>query len=82
MVWDFFERHQGMVRHGGLDGTIVGLDYVQMLTLGDAYDIPRRVLAELLPACEAGLLEALAAEAGAFRERQVKEAAQPAGERA
>lgn len=67
MVWAFFDRHQGAVRRGGLDGIVVGLDYVQMFALADAYGLEKRVLVELLPACEAGMLDALAEEAGAAR---------------
>lgn len=63
MVWAFFERHQNAVRRGGMDGTPIGLDYVQLFALADAYGLPKRVLVELLPACEAGLLASMAEEA-------------------
>ena len=82
-MWAFFEQNRNAVRHGGMDGTIVGLDYVQLFALGDAYGLPKRILAELLPACEAGMLAGLAEEAGTYRElqrkAQEKAAQQPVG---
>lgn len=59
MTWAFLEQNAGVVRRGGPDGTVIGLDYVQLLTLADALGLPRAPLAELLPACELGMLDAL-----------------------
>lgn len=53
----------GQVRRAGMDGQIAGLDMVAAFQMGDALGVERRIVAELLPYAEDGIVTALAKRA-------------------
>jgi hypothetical protein len=61
-AWDVLLACQGQLRLAPT-GHVVGIDMHAALKIGAARDCNREVLSELLPAAEAGLAEALCADA-------------------
>jgi hypothetical protein len=53
-------NHSGLLKRGGM-GEIAGYDWAAVLAVADAHGLPRPPLLELLPAFEAGMLAAIAA---------------------
>ncbi|MDD3183580.1 MAG: hypothetical protein PHD48_12385 [Alphaproteobacteria bacterium] len=56
-AWDVILRCSGQLRMGGLG--IAGLDMEAALKVGEALGYDLHALAELLPSCENGMMEAL-----------------------
>jgi hypothetical protein len=61
-VWDVLLASQGQVRLAP-SGHVIGIDMGAALEIGAARGSDLSVLSELLPSAEAGLVEALCAEA-------------------
>jgi hypothetical protein len=62
-AWDVVLACQGQIRLAP-SGQVIGIDMDAALKIGAARDCDLAVLSELLPAAEAGLVEAWSAEKG------------------
>ena len=62
-AWDVLLACQGQLRLAP-SGHVIGIDMDAALRIGTARGFDLKVLSELLPAAEAGLLEALGAQEG------------------
>lgn len=62
-VWRLVFRLMGQARRAGMDGQMSGLDFGAAFQVADALGVERRVVAELMPYAEDGIVTALAKRA-------------------